>query len=189
MRLLVDEHGLDWDDGLGDHAARRFAYTNHTLLPEALEKWPVALFGRLLPRHLEIIYEINRRFLDEVRARFPGDDARVARLSLIDEAGERYVRMAHLASVGSHAVNGVAALHSRAAQADVLRDFHELVAGEVQQRDERRHAAPLPGARQPAPRARSSRRRSATAGCATSSGCARSSRSPRTPASATSGAR
>ena len=88
------------------------AYTNHTLLPEALEKWSLPLFGRSLPRHLEIIYEINRRFLDEVRRRYPGDDGRVARLSLIDESGQKYVRMAHLASVGSHRINGVAALHT-----------------------------------------------------------------------------
>jgi starch phosphorylase len=125
MRLLVDEHSLDWDTAW--HVTRHtFAYTNHTLLPEALEKWPVAMFGALLPRHLEIIYEINRRFLDEVRARFPGDDARVARLSLIDETGERYVRMAHLATVGSHHVNGVARLHSELLKQTVLRDFAEL---------------------------------------------------------------
>lgn len=111
MRLLVDEHLMDW--AAAWHVTRHtFAYTNHTLLPEALEKWPVGLFRRLLPRHLEIIYEINARFLDEVRARFPGDDARLARMSLIDESGERYVRMAHLATVGSHHVNGVARLHS-----------------------------------------------------------------------------
>ena len=125
MRLLVDEHQLDWDTAW--HVTRHtFAYTNHTLLPEALEKWPVTLFGALLPRHLEIIYEINRRFLDEVRARFPGDDARVARLSLIDESGERYVRMAHLATVGSHHVNGVARLHSDLLKQTVLRDFAAL---------------------------------------------------------------
>jgi starch phosphorylase len=125
MRLLVDEYLLDWDTAW--HVTRHtFAYTNHTLLPEALEKWHVGLFGSLLPRHLEIIYEINRRFLDEVRARFPGDDARVARMSLIDETGERYVRMAHLATVGSHHVNGVARLHSDLLKQTVLRDFAEL---------------------------------------------------------------
>jgi len=125
MRLLVDEHGLDWDTAW--HVTRQtFAYTNHTLLPEALEKWPVSLFGALLPRHLEIVYEINRRFLDEVRARFLGDDARVARLSLIDEGGGRYVRMAHLAVVGSHKVNGVARLHSELLKETVLRDFTAL---------------------------------------------------------------
>ncbi|MFA5204115.1 MAG: glycogen/starch/alpha-glucan phosphorylase [Lentisphaeria bacterium] len=125
MRLLVDTHRLDWDTAW-NVTRRTVAYTNHTLMPEALEKWSVPLFGRLLPRHLEIIYEINRRFLDEVRARFPGDDARVARMSLIDEGGERYVRMAHLATVGGHHVNGVARLHSELLKETVLRDFAEL---------------------------------------------------------------
>jgi starch phosphorylase len=125
MRLLLDDHALDWDTAW--HVTRNtFAYTNHTLLPEALEKWPVPLFGALLPRHLEIIYEINRRFLDAVRARFPGDDARVARMSLIDEGGERYVRMANLATVGSHCVNGVARLHSELLTQTVLSDFAQL---------------------------------------------------------------
>jgi starch phosphorylase len=125
MRLLLDEHGLDWDTAW-NVTRGTFAYTNHTLLPEALEKWPVDLFGRLLPRHLEIIYEINRRFLDEVRARFPGDDGRLARMSLIDESGGRYVRMANLATVGSHHVNGVARLHSDLLKQTVMRDFAEL---------------------------------------------------------------
>jgi len=125
MRLLLDEHGLDWDEAW-ETTRKTFAYTNHTLLPEALEKWPVPLFERLLPRHLEIIYEINRRFLEEVRARFPGDDGKVARLSLIDESGERYVRMAHLATVGGHHVNGVARLHSDLLKQTVMRDFAEL---------------------------------------------------------------
>jgi glycogen phosphorylase len=125
MRLLLDEHRLGWDDAW-TVTRNSFAYTNHTLLPEALEKWSLALFGKLLPRHLEIVYEINRRFLDEVRARFPGDDARVARLSLIDEAAPRYVRMAHLACVGSHKINGVARLHSELLKQTVLRDFAEL---------------------------------------------------------------
>ncbi|MDH7502113.1 MAG: glycogen/starch/alpha-glucan phosphorylase [Verrucomicrobiota bacterium] len=125
MRLLVDEYLLDWDTAW--HVTRHtFAYTNHTLLPEALEKWPVAMLGALLPRHLEIIYEINRRFLGEVRAQFPGDEARVARMSLIDETGERYIRMAHVATVGSHHVNGVARLHSDLLKQTVLRDFAEL---------------------------------------------------------------
>lgn len=124
MRLLVDEHQMDWD--IAWRVTRRtFGYTNHTLLPEALEKWPLPLFGRLLPRHLEIIFEINRRFLEEMRERFPGDDARISRLSIIDENGERYVRMAHLAVVGSHAVNGVARLHTELLKGGVLRDFHE----------------------------------------------------------------
>ncbi|MBP1624897.1 MAG: glycogen/starch/alpha-glucan phosphorylase [Acidobacteria bacterium] len=125
MRLLVDEHLLDWETAW--HITHNtFAYTNHTLLSEALEKWPVGLFGALLPRHLEIIYEINRRFLDEVRVRFPGDDARIARISLIDETGERQVRMAHLAAVGSRRINGVARLHSDLLRQTVLRDFAEL---------------------------------------------------------------
>jgi starch phosphorylase len=125
MRLLVDEHGLGWEEAWSV-TRNTFAYTNHTLLPEALEKWTVGLFGKLLPRHLEVVYEINRRFLDEVRERFPGDDARVARLSLIDESGPRYVRMAHLACVGSHTINGVAQLHSELLKQTVLRDFAEL---------------------------------------------------------------
>jgi glycogen phosphorylase len=125
MRLLVDEHVMAWDEAWSI-TTRSLAYTNHTLLPEALECWPLDLFKRVLPRHLEIIYEINARFLDEVRIRFLGDEERLARLSLIDENGERYVRMAHLACVGSHAINGVAALHSELLKTDVLRDFHEL---------------------------------------------------------------
>jgi glycogen phosphorylase len=125
MRLLVDQHGLPWETAW-HVTTRTLAYTNHTLLPEALERWPVPLFASVLPRHLEIIYEINRRFLDEVRARHPGDDERLARMSLIDEEGERHVRMAHLATVGSHAVNGVAALHSQLLREGVLRDFYEL---------------------------------------------------------------
>jgi starch phosphorylase len=125
MRLLVDEHALEWDAAWKITRAT-LAYTNHTLLPEALEKWGVGLFGSLLPRHLEIIYEINRRFLDEVRSSFPGDAARLARMSLIDESGERYVRMANLAVVGSHCVNGVAQLHSKLLTETVLHDFSEM---------------------------------------------------------------
>lgn len=125
MRLLVDVHGLDWD-AAWDITGRTFNYTNHTLLPEALEKWPHALFGRLLPRHLEIVGEINRRFLDEVAARFPGDEDRVRRMSIIDETGGRSIRMAHLATVASARVNGVAALHSRLLRDTVMRDFAEM---------------------------------------------------------------
>ncbi len=125
MRLLVDVHELGWDEAWAI-TTRTFSYTNHTLLPEALEMWPLPLFGRVLPRHLEIIYEINRRFLDEVRARFPGDDARVARMSLIDERGEKSVRMANLATVASQHVNGVAALHSQLLCETVLKDFAEV---------------------------------------------------------------
>jgi starch phosphorylase len=124
MRLLVDEHNLAWDEAWGITVAS-FGYTNHTLLPEALETWGVPLFGSLLPRHLELVYEINRRFLDEVRAKFPGDDERLRRLSLIDETGERSVRMAQVACVGSHAINGVAELHSKLLRETVLRDFAE----------------------------------------------------------------
>jgi starch phosphorylase len=125
MRLLIDEHDLGWDEAW-DIVRRSFAYTNHTLLPEALETWPLPLIARLLPRHLEIIYEINRRFLDEVRAKFPGEDDRVRRMSLIGEDGDKQVRMAHLATVASHHINGVAALHSRLLCETVLRDFAEL---------------------------------------------------------------
>ena len=125
MRLLVDVHGMSWVDAWSI-THRAFAYTNHTLLPEALETWPLPLMQRLLPRHLEIIYEINRRFLDEVRAKYPGDEARVQRMSLIGEHGDKQVRMAYLATVASHHVNGVAALHSRLLRETVLRDFAEL---------------------------------------------------------------
>jgi glycogen phosphorylase len=125
MRLLVDERRLDWDEAW-DITVATFGYTNHTLLPEALETWPLEMFAESLPRHLEIIYEINRRFLDEVRARFPGDEDRVRRMSLIGEGGGKNVRMAHLATVGSHAINGVAALHSDLLKASVLKDFYEL---------------------------------------------------------------
>ncbi|MCG6917546.1 MAG: glycogen/starch/alpha-glucan phosphorylase [Deltaproteobacteria bacterium] len=125
MRLLVDEHEMDWEKAW-EVTRNSFAYTNHTLLPEALEKWPLPLFRSVLPRHLEIIYEINRRFLNEVRVRYPGDGGVVSRLSLIDEGGEKYVRMANLACVGSHAINGVAALHTELLKQDVLRDFYEL---------------------------------------------------------------
>ena len=125
MRILVDDHLLKWDEAW-DITQRTFGYTNHTLLPEALETWPLPLFRSLLPRHLEIICEINWHFLEHVRTCYPGDDARVARLSLIDEAGEKRVRMANLACVGSHSINGVARLHSELLKSSVLRDFYEL---------------------------------------------------------------
>ncbi|HCV12098.1 MAG TPA: glycogen/starch/alpha-glucan phosphorylase [Candidatus Accumulibacter phosphatis] len=125
MRLLVDEYAMEWEQAWAI-TRRTFAYTNHTLLPEALEKWRLDLFKRVLPRHFEIICEINERFLDEVRIHFPFDHDRLRRMSLIDEDGARYVRMAHLAVVGSFAVNGVAALHSELLKSDVLRDFHEM---------------------------------------------------------------
>ncbi|BAZ22996.1 glycogen phosphorylase [Kalymmatonema gypsitolerans NIES-4073] len=125
MRLLLDEHQLGWDRAW-DITQRTFGFTNHTLLSEALERWPLSLFGRLLPRHLEIIFEINQRFLDQVRAKYPGDIDKVARLSLIEEGAEKRVRMAHLACVGSHAINGVAALHTQLLTNDLFRDFYEL---------------------------------------------------------------
>jgi glycogen phosphorylase len=124
MRLLVDEAGVEWDQAW-DCTRRTFGYTNHTLLPEALERWPVDLFGKLLPRHLEIIYEINYKFLDQVRSRWPGDDSRVSRMSIIEEGPERKVRMANLATVGSSTVNGVAAMHSELVRNSLLRDFSE----------------------------------------------------------------
>ena len=138
---------MDWDQAWAI-TQQACAYTNHTLLAEALEKWPVPLFGKLLPRHLEIIYEINRRFLDDLRRRHPEDEALLRRLSLIDETGDKYVRMAHLASVGSHAINGVAALHTELLKQTVLRDFYRVSPGEVLQRHQRRHAAALDRAEQ-----------------------------------------
>lgn len=126
MRLLVDEHLFDWDTAWSI-AERTFGYTNHTLLSEALERWPLGLITRVLPRHVEIIYGINQRFLNKVRLRFPNDEDKVRRLSLIDESGARYVRMAYLACVGSHAINGVAKLHTRLLEEEVLPDFFEMV--------------------------------------------------------------
>lgn len=120
MRLLVDDRGLGWDEAW-DLTVRMTSYTNHTLLPEALETWPIELFARTLPRHLEIIYEINDRLLVDVRRRFPGDASLVARVSLIDEGGGRSVRMANLACAGSHAINGVARLHTTLLMQTVLR--------------------------------------------------------------------
>ena len=125
MRILVDERQLYWGEAW-EITVASFGYTNHTLLPEALETWPLAMFAESLPRHLEIIYEINRRFLDEVRAKFPGDDARLRRMSLIAEDNGKSVRKAHLATVGSHGINGVAALHSELLKDSVLKDFYEL---------------------------------------------------------------
>ncbi len=125
MRLLLDEHQLGWEKAW-EITQRTFGFTNHTLLSEALERWPLSIFGRLLPRHLEIIFEINQRFLDEVRAKYPGDNEKVARLSLIEEGAEKRVRMAHLGCVGSHAINGVAALHTQLLTNDLFRDFYQL---------------------------------------------------------------
>ncbi len=125
MRLLIDEHRMTWDRAW--YITRNtFAYTNHTLLPEALETWSLPLFKSVLPRHLEIIYEINKHFLNEVRALYPGDRDRLVRMSLIGEEGEKSVRMAHLATVGSYAVNGVAELHTQLLTANVLNDFYDM---------------------------------------------------------------
>ncbi|ATS17766.1 glycogen phosphorylase [Parathermosynechococcus lividus PCC 6715] len=125
MRLLIDEYQLTWEEAW-DITQRTFAYTNHTLLSEALERWSIDLFGRLLPRHLEIIYEINYRFLNEIRQRYPGNTARLARMSLIEEGHPKQVRMAHLACVGSHTVNGVAELHTELIKQELMRDFYEM---------------------------------------------------------------
>jgi len=125
MRLLIDQEGLDWDEAW-DICVKTFAYTNHTILSEALEKWPLDLIGRVLPRHLQIIYEINRRFLKYVASRYPGDADRLRRMSLIEENPVRQIRMAHLAIVGSHAVNGVSELHSSILTNDLFRDFHDM---------------------------------------------------------------
>ena len=125
MRILLDHAHLGWDQAW-DLTQRTLAYTNHTLLPEALEKWPVAWFEMLLPRHLEIIFEINRRLLDTVRTRFPGDEGRVQRVSLVEEGAEPKIRMANLAIVGSHSTNGVAAIHSRLLRAMTVKDLAEM---------------------------------------------------------------
>jgi len=125
MRLLMDEHFMSWEKAW-HITTHTFAYTNHTLLPEALERWPVRLFLHLLPRHLEIIYEINRRFLHEVQQQYPNDPSILGRLSLIEEWPEKQVRMAHLACVGSYAINGVAAIHSELLKNDLLHDFHQM---------------------------------------------------------------
>jgi starch phosphorylase len=125
MRILLDEAHLGWDEAW-DLTQRTLAYTNHTLLPEALEKWPVVWFERMLPRHLEIIYEINRRLIDEVRRRFPNDEARVQRVSLVEEGAERKIRMANLAIVDSHSTNGVAAIHSQLLRTMTVKDLAEL---------------------------------------------------------------
>jgi len=126
MRLMLDEHHIDWDSAWSI-TKKTFAYTNHTLLPEALEQWPVKLIQERLPRHLEIIYEINNRFLGEVKARFPDDNELLTRVSVINETGERYVRMAHIAAIGSFAINGVAKLHTELLKNSVLRDFFQIM--------------------------------------------------------------
>jgi starch phosphorylase len=125
MRILLDDAHLGWDQAW-NLTKKTLAYTNHTLLPEALEKWPAAWFQRLIPRHLEIIYEINRRLLDEVRVRFPGDEGRVERVSLVEEGSQRKIRMAHLAIVGTHSTNGVAAVHSKLLRTMTVKDLAEM---------------------------------------------------------------
>ncbi len=130
MRILLDEEKLDWEHAW-KACVNTFAYTNHTVLPEALETWPVDLIGRVLPRHLEIIYEINRRFLDDVAERNPGDGDLVSRMSIIQEGHERRVRMAHLAIVGSHSVNGVAALHTEILKNGLFSDFNRYFPGKI----------------------------------------------------------
>ncbi len=122
MRVLLDVHHMDWDRAW-DITRRTFSYTNHTLMPEALETWPVPLFEELLPRHLQIIYEINFRFLEDVRHRYPGDTDLLRRMSIVDEAGGRRLRMAHLAIVGSHRVNGVSQIHTDLMKKTIFADF------------------------------------------------------------------
>ena len=125
MRILLDDEHLGWDEAW-DITQRTLAYTNHTLLPEALEKWPLAWFEEMLPRHLEIIFEINRRLLDSVRTQFPGDEGRVQRVSLVEEGAGRKIRMANLAIVGSHSTNGVAAIHSELLRTTTVKDLAEI---------------------------------------------------------------
>ncbi len=128
QRVFVDEYGMSWDKAW-DLVTKTLAYTNHTLLPEALEKWSVGLFQKVLPRHLQIIFEINKHFLEEVEAKWPGDIDKKRQLSLIEEGGSQMVRMAHLSVVGSHSVNGVAALHTELLKRDLFPEFDELYPG------------------------------------------------------------
>ncbi len=130
MRLLMDVHFYDWDQAW-EITCKTLCYTNHTLLPEAMEKWQIDLFANLLPRHLEIIYEINSRFLDEVRLKYPGDEGRLSRMSIIDESGPRYVRMANLACIGSKAINGVAAMHTDLLRKHTLADWNTMYPGKI----------------------------------------------------------
>jgi len=130
MRVLIDQHGLAWDKAW-DITVRTFSYTNHTLMPEALETWPVAMFEYILPRHLQIIYEINQRFLNDVRHQFPGDNDILRRMSIISEEGGKRIRMAHLAIVGSHKVNGVAAIHTRLMKQTIFADFDRFYPGKI----------------------------------------------------------
>lgn len=128
MRILVDEEALEWDTAW-EITKNTFAYTNHTVMPEALEKWPVPIFQQLLPRHLELIYEINKRFLDEVSSKFLQDSDRLSRMSIIEEGSPKMVRMAYLAIIGTHSVNGVSELHSNLLKTDLFKDFYEMFPG------------------------------------------------------------
>jgi len=125
MRILIDEEGLGWES-TWKIAQNTFAYTNHTVMPEALEKWPIDIFEKLLPRHLELIYEINKRFLEEVSAKFPGDTDKLRRMSIIEESNPKMVRMAYLAIIGTHSINGVSELHSDLLKTDLFKDFFEM---------------------------------------------------------------
>ncbi len=125
MRILIDQENLDWEDAW-DITVKTFAYTNHTVMPEALETWKVSLFASLLPRHVEIIYEINRRFLEEVALRYPGDSQRLSRMSIFEEGDAKKIRMAHIAIIGSHSINGVSELHSNLIKTQLFKDFYEF---------------------------------------------------------------
>ena len=130
MRILMDIYGLQWERAFRI-CEKTFGYTNHTLMPEALETWPVDLMAKVLPRHLEIIFEINHRFLDQVARRYPGDERKLQRMSLIDDGPPKKIRMAHLAIVGSHSVNGVAALHTALLKTGLFKDFHDFYPGKL----------------------------------------------------------
>ena len=188
MRILLDDAKLGWDEAW-DLTRRTLAYTNHTLLPEALETWPISLFEMMVPRLLEIIYEINRRFLDDVRARFPDDPGRLSRVSLIAEGPEKRVRMANLAIVGTHSTNGVAEIHSRLLRTTVVSDLADDLPRTVQQQDQRRDPAPLAAFGKPRSIAPDLGARSATAGSAIFPSSRRSSPWPTTRRSATASAR
>jgi glycogen phosphorylase len=149
MRMMVDEHLVPWDLAW-EQTRRACGYTNHTILAEALEKWPVALFQRLLPPHLEVIYEINARFLREVRNRDPTDTDLLSRMSIIEEGPSKQVRMAHLAFVGSHAVNGVAELHTRLLKERVFTDFHDMYPDRLQNKTNGA-SPPVAGCSRPTP--------------------------------------
>ena len=131
LRILIDEEKLPWDQAW-KIMYNTFAYTNHTVLPEALEKWSVSLIGKLLPRHLDLIYLINYHFLESVKKKFPGDNWRLSRMSLIEEGEDKKVRMAFLSIICSHSVNGVAAIHSDLLKKTIFKDFDELLPGKIQ---------------------------------------------------------